>query len=321
LKPTRFKFRYVNEITGVFLFTALLLIVGGAVMSERSQHWFSKKFTFDLLLPEKGTLGLARGNGVYVLGIEAGMVEDIRVGEDGRIEAQVRIRADFQRFVRQDSVATIKKTFGVAGDSFVEITQGTGAPLSEVDPVLVCLASDELPGMMEKLLDEVRREIVPVLQKSGEALDAWSSLAHGVNQTQGDLRQLIARLDGLVTGLEQGRGTAGRLLTSDSLSKDLEQALAEARELIATGTASLEQFHAGMSNFREGTARFPEIGDAVAAETQELAGLVLQTQKTVYELQRLVEGLQRHWLVRKYIDSAEDIGARIPPSQLREGRP
>jgi hypothetical protein len=40
-------------------------------------------------------------------------------------------RRDFFRFVRADSSAVVKKQFGVAGDSFFEITRGQGRPLPE----------------------------------------------------------------------------------------------------------------------------------------------------------------------------------------------
>ena len=45
--------------------------------------------------------------------------------------AEASIRRDFFRFVRVDSSAVIKKKFGVAGDSFFEITRGEGRPLPE----------------------------------------------------------------------------------------------------------------------------------------------------------------------------------------------
>ena len=32
-------------------------------------------------------------------------------------------------FVRSDSKATIRKTFGIAGDAYIEITRGFGQPL------------------------------------------------------------------------------------------------------------------------------------------------------------------------------------------------
>jgi hypothetical protein len=59
--------------------------------------------------------------------------------------------------------------------------------------------------------------------------------------------------------------------------------------------------NAAVTNIQAGSARLPEIADAVADETKDLPGLVHQTQVSMVELERLIEALQRHWLVRKYV--------------------
>jgi hypothetical protein len=66
-----------------------------------------------------------------------------------------------------------------------------------------------------------------------------------------------------------------------------------------------------MKSVQSGAARLPEITDAVAKETKDLPGLVQQTQVSMRELERLVEALQRHWLVRKYIN-------KLDPTPLRD---
>ena len=57
-----------------------------------------------------------------------------------------------------------------------------------------------------------------------------------------------------------------------------------------------------VKNVQDGTARLPEITDAVANETKDLPGLVQQTQTSMRELERLIEAMQRHWLLRKYVN-------------------
>jgi len=108
---TRFKFRHVNEMTGLFVIGVLLLVVAGIIFSGHSQRWFSRKYSFKILLPEAGASGLRQGDEVFVLGVSAGMVDDITVADDGHMTAHVKIRRDFERFVRTDSTASIKKVF------------------------------------------------------------------------------------------------------------------------------------------------------------------------------------------------------------------
>src|SRR5205807_4770349 len=128
----RFKFRRVHEITGTFVLIIVALLVASVVWTGRSQRWFKSNVTLRIVLPEAGAAGIRQGSEVYFLGTLVGSVTDVIVDKaTGRMEAQVSIRYDFFRFVRADSSAVVKKKFGVAGDSFFEITRGQGAPLPE----------------------------------------------------------------------------------------------------------------------------------------------------------------------------------------------
>jgi hypothetical protein len=55
-------------------------------------------------------------------------------------------------------------------------------------------------------------------------------------------------------------------------------------------------------NVQDGSIRLPEITGAIADEAKDLPGLVRQTQASMRELERLIEAMQHHWLVRKYIN-------------------
>lgn len=304
----RFEFRHVNELTGLFVLAVLALVVAGVIFSGHSQRWFARKYAFDVLLPESGAFGLRRGDEVFIAGVSVGLVDDILVGEDRRMKAHVKVRSDFERFVRNDSTAAIKKVFGVAGDSFVEITTGQGKPLAAHDPEIVCLAGEELPARIERMLEELRGELMPVVKKAGTTLDAWAKLGSDLQTTQGELNQLVVRLDNLATAVEQGKGTVGKLLTDTALADEAQKVLARANEAMSALQGVMTNVNVAVKNVQDGTARLPEITEAMANEAKDLPGLVQQTQTSMREVERLVEALQRHWLVRKYVNKAN------PPS-------
>jgi hypothetical protein len=77
-----------------------------------------------------------------------------------------------------------------------------------------------------------------------------------------------------------------------------------------------------VKSVQNGTVRLPEITDAVANETKDLPGLVLQTQVSMRELERLIEAMQRHWLLRKYVNKSDPPPLRpLPASQEPERKP
>src|SRR5712672_3327114 len=65
-----------------------------------------------------------------------------------------------------------------------------------------------------------------------------------------------------------------------------------------------------VKNVQSGTTRLPEITDAVANEAKDLPGLVQQTQTSMRELERLIEAMQHHWLLRKLVNPTNP-----PPGQ------
>jgi phospholipid/cholesterol/gamma-HCH transport system substrate-binding protein len=216
--------------------------------------------------------------------------------------ARVKIRRDFERFVRADSTASIKRVFGVAGDSFMEITRGAGSALPSQKPQIACLVAEDSLSRIENMLAGLRSELMPTVKKAGAAFDQWTKLGSDLRKNAEQLRQFVARLDHLATGVEQGKGTAGKLLTDTALEDEAEKLLTRANEAMSELRGMITNLNVAVNNVQGGTARLPEITDAVANEAKDLPGLVLQTKSSMIELERLVEALQRHWLVRKYVN-------------------
>jgi len=296
----RFKFRRVNEITGTFVLVVVAVLIAAVVWTGRSQRWFKSNVMLRIALPEAGAAGIRQGSEVYFLGTLVGSVFDVIVDTTGRMEAQANIRRDFFRFVRADSSAVVKKKFGVAGDSFFEITRGAGKPLPEKSAAIVC--NEQFQSALEAAVEEVRGEAVLVLKKINGGLDTWTTLGTNLITTRDRLDQLIGRVNHMATDVQAGKGTAGKLITDTALADEAQALLARANEAMSALQGMVTNLNVAVKNVQDGTARLPEITDAVADEAKDLPGLVQQTQTSMRELERLIEAMQRHWLLRKYVN-------------------
>ena len=308
----RFKFRHVNEITGTFVILIVLALIAAVVWTGHSQRWFKSRVALRIVLPEAGAAGIRQGSEVYFLGTLVGSVSDVSADESGHMEAQAKIRHDFFRFVRADSSAVIKKKFGVAGDSFFEITRGTNAPLSENNASIVC--KEQFQSALEAAVEEVRAEAMLVLKKVNNGLDTWTTLGSNLITTRDHLDQLAIRLENMAAGVEAGKGTVGKLLTDTALADEALKLLARANEAMGELRGVVTNLNVAVKNIQDGTVRLPEITEAVANETKDLPGLVLQTQNSMRELERLIEALQRHWLIRKYVNKTNPPPVRPLPA-------
>ncbi len=133
---------------------------------------------------------------------------------------QANIRRDFFRFVRADSSAVVKRKFGVAGDSFFEITRGEGQPLPEKNASIVC--NEQFQSALEAAVEEVRREAMLALKKLNAGLDTWTTLGSNLITTRERLDQLIGRVDDIAADLQQGKGTVGKLLTDPAAADEVQ---------------------------------------------------------------------------------------------------
>jgi phospholipid/cholesterol/gamma-HCH transport system substrate-binding protein len=297
----RFKFRRVNEITGTLVILVAVALVAALVWTGHSQRWFKSRVTLRIVLPEAGAAGIRQGSEVYFLGTLVGSVSDVIVDAKGRMEAEANIRRDFFRFVRADSSAVVKKKFGVAGDSFFEITRGEGKPLPEKNASIVC--NEQFQSALESAIEEIHRETLLVLKKTSTGLDTWTKLGADLGETRQHLDQITVRLENMAAGVEAGKGTVGKLIADTALAD-------EAQKLLARANEAMSELQGVVTNLNVAAARLPEITDAVADEAKDLPGLVRQTQASMRELERLVEALQRHWLLRKYVNQTNP-----PPSR------
>jgi phospholipid/cholesterol/gamma-HCH transport system substrate-binding protein len=288
------------------------MLIAAVVWTGHSQRWLKGRVTLRIVLPEAGAAGIRQGSDVYFLGTLVGSVSYVEVDEEGRMEAETKIRRDFFRFVRADSSAVVKKTFGVAGDSFFEITRGQGQPLPEKNASIVC--NEQFQSPLQAAVEEIRGEAMLVLKKTSAGLDTWTALGSNLITTRERLDKLVARADNIADGLQQGRGTAGKLLADSSVADELKALMVQAHHSMDELQVTLKNVQNASGNLQIASTNLPAIGDALGHEAKDLPGLVLQTQISMRELERLIEAMQRHWLLRKYVNKTNPPPLRPLPT-------
>ena len=319
LTNERFKFRHVHAITGTFILISLGVLIAALVFAGRSQRWFIGNVTLRIVLPEGGAAGIRQGSEVYFLGTLVGTVFDVSVDAAGRMEAHVNIRRDFFLFVRADSSAVVKRKFGMVGDAYFEITRGHGKTLPERNASIVC--NDQLPSGLESAVEEVRREAVPTLKKLSVGLETWTVLGSNLVTSRERLDQVFLRAESIAAGLQQGKGTAGKLLTDSSVADELQALLAKASNSMDELHVTLKNLQQASGNLQLASTNLPAISEALGNETKDLPGLVLQTQTSMRELERLIEAMQRHWLFRKYMNQTNQPPTRPVRASEVEAKP
>ncbi len=296
----KFKFRYVNEIVGGFVLLTFLLLLAGVLVAGHAQHWFEAKYEIGLKFPAEGSMELQKGAEVMLLGAKVGSVQDIAVDDDGHISGTMRVRGPFMRFVRADSIALVKKKMVVTGDAYVELTRGTGAELPRAGGEIECVKDTEIIQMLEEALESIRKEALNTLALVNAAIAEYTDLAAGMNDTDGNLQSLLKNANGLLEDVRKGPGVPAKLLNDPAMAKDVEDIVGQIQALMA-------KVNAMAADVQKVVNKLPPMADVVAGEVDNLPALTGDAQTLMRETTTLLDGLQKHWLLRKYMGSDDAI--------------
>ncbi len=285
-----FKFRHANEIAGVFVIGAAVLFVLGIVFAGRSQGWFEPRFTLNVVFgTTEGSFGLQEGAPVMVRNTQAGRVGPVIPTLDGLMGTTLVLKDRFRPFITTDSVARIKKKFGVAGDSYVDIPRGQGGIIID-EAYIECVKDEELLETAQKMLADVQTNIMPILAKA---------------------EAIITSVASILDQVDTGKGVAGAAIGDSQLRDNVTATVANIEAITASAENTVGTVNTLMSN--EVATVMANVG-VLSAQTVELmrdevpllAGETVKVQaeltRTLAETRRLIGGLQRHWLLRKYVD-------------------
>jgi len=235
---------------GLFVTGGLLLFGAGMFLIGDRRQAFGRHMEYYSEFVDLA--GLSNGAKVRVGGMDAGEVVAIDVPESplSRFRVRWRIGEKLGGLVRTDSMVTIE-TEGIVGGTYLSIRPGTSRAVPA--SALATIPSREPVELSEiltrgtGLLNDAQVMLNSVGGKLGGTLDT-------VNATVGNVNDIAV-------GLKQGRGTAGMLLTDDTLAKQI-------RQTVSTSASSVDEILAGVKAGR-GAAGMLLRDDAVEGNIRE----------------------------------------------------
>jgi phospholipid/cholesterol/gamma-HCH transport system substrate-binding protein len=228
---------------GLFVLVGLLILAVG-IFYVTGAGFFGPKYRLKTFLPEVS--GLSTGAPVRLDGVEIGNVDQIKIvpREAGKppdrmksIEVDMRLDKKYQTDILTDSAASLM-TEGLLGNRYVNIQRGyTGVPLTE---------GQVIPGTEEKAIKEVVERSADVLANLTTLSDQAKELIQGIQEGKGTLGKLLtddqaykhlnsilAKSDQIVGNVQAGQGTIGKLLMTDETSTKVDKAIEQINAILA----------------------------------------------------------------------------------------
>ena len=208
--------------TGVFVAISMLLLLVLIFLIGKQKNLFSS--TFLVRANFKNIAGTKEGNYVRFAGINIGTVETINIINDTTVQLALSIEKKIQPYIKSDALSSIGSD-GLMGDKLILIAPGSdsagvvknGGMLRSANPLNV----DKIMNNLSKISENA------------------ATLTEGLSD--------------IVTKINQGKGTIGRLLANDQLAKKMETTIETANETASSITKTAKSVNENMqavkSNF------------------------------------------------------------------------
>lgn len=185
----RFKVRLGLFIAGGLLFFAIAIFFIG-----KQQNLFNP--VFRVITTFYNVSGLQVGNNVRFSGINVGIVDIVKIINDSTVEVDLLIRKDVQKFIKADSEASIGSD-GIIGDKVLVISQG-----SNTSPV----AKDG-----QRITSQIPVE--------------FNDIIISLQATAVNVEIISLELAEIMTNINSGKGTLGRLIQDSSIARNTSQTI------------------------------------------------------------------------------------------------
>lgn len=202
---------------------AASVVLAVLILLMNSGGLFTSKITVTSYFPDAS--GLAEGAPVKLSGVDVGNVKKIRIVPSrpvDPVEVTMKVNTRYNFFLRKDSV-TLLSTAGVLGATYINIdsSHAKGPEAQDGD----VLKSKEVPGY-----DDVVRAANSTLQNMDVLVKRLDRIITFVESGQGSIgkliydeslykqaRNIVGQVQGLVNDIQQGNGSLGKLIEDDDL--------------------------------------------------------------------------------------------------------
>lgn len=256
---------------GIFVFLGLAIFII-TVLTLGSQ-----KKTFGDFVKVKtffeNVNGLQKGNNVWFSGVKVGTIQNVNLIGDGKVEVDMYIEEKSAQFIRKDARAKLS-TDGLIGNKIIEIYGGASqSPQISNGDLIV-----------------------------GDTLLSTDAMMKTLSKNNDNLLAITTDFKMISNRITEGKGTLGRLLTSDELSNNLNSVVLTVRN----ASQHLERLTANVADYTsrlndKGTLASDLVTDTIVfsklrttvSQLQEVAG---KSKEVINNLQMagntLNEGLQ-----------------------------
>jgi phospholipid/cholesterol/gamma-HCH transport system substrate-binding protein len=223
---------------GVFVLAGLTAVGSVIFLIGDERQLFESKLDYTTQFED--VQGLRRGSPVRMGGVDVGTIVGVDYGKDAgdkNIHVRMSISVEDARRIRTDSVASIEGK-GLLGDKMIVVSVGTPGHLALPEGAVIPSKNAEDITQVISRLSNISGQVEKVVNN----LERTTSSLSG-DKFQGDVRDSVASLAGILGSIDHGEGYVGKLLRDPAESERLSHLMANLEQT----SAELERTAAGVN--------------------------------------------------------------------------
>jgi phospholipid/cholesterol/gamma-HCH transport system substrate-binding protein len=214
--------RRYETIVGIFVVASLAALLVMVLIVAQQEGLFYEYVTYRTIF--KNVSGLKTGSEVHLAGVTVGNVLNTAINPDGNIVVTFQVQKKYSDRIRGDSRSTIG-FMGLLGDKSLDLTAGS---LSEAP-----IPPEGLVTAVEPLdITQLLARAAPSLEDLQKVISNLVSLTDALAEPGSDTKKILAEVRDIVSKINAGKGSMGKLVNDPGLYRDTADAMAQVRKFV-----------------------------------------------------------------------------------------
>ncbi len=323
----------LEKIVGLFVIYALGLLIVVLLVIGGYKKFFGH---YQLKTVLESGYGLRPGIPVNVIGIKAGEVDTVHINENSGVDVVISLNNKYKEMIRKDSLARVV-SLDLMGNTALEISVGSPTESFLTD-------GESLKGMSRSYAESLSGDGLPVFAKADKIMDNVLQVTKGLtgpikrmdnilkkfdeisekenlylklSNLAGDLRRLVARLDNTAVNVQAASKNFSKITENGGASmveirkgaEMLPEMMSDWKGLMGSIKMSAGEMHSVILESGDQITSVRDILGDFKRASKDLPNMVVSTQENIDEITRVIEGAEKNWIVRGFIERKNTNGA------------
>ena len=327
--------RRYETIVGIFVVGSLAALLVMILIVAQQEGLFQQYVKYRTIF--KNVSGLKSGSEVHLAGVTVGTVLSTAINAEGNIVVTFQVVKKNSDRIREDTRSTIG-FMGLLGDKSLDLTSGSLSK-APIPPEGLVTAVEPLD------ITQLLARAAPTLEDLQKVISNLVSLTDALAEPGSDSRKILSEVRDIVSKINAGKGSLGKLVNDPALYRDTADAMAQVRKFVGdlekgkglVGTllndqafkdqavktmAELQATFANLNlttaDLKEAAARLPDMAKKLESflvnldkAGKGLPGLVTEGQTLFGDADQAAKAAKQLWPLRSYVPQPQERTIRM----------